>query len=69
MSHVFYGLLTTVLSQSEATPDPRPFSDGAHPPGHMDFAKEFLCSCTLGFIVLSTHMVLGSTPNIVKNVE
>lgn len=49
-SRVLYGLLTSVLSWSETTPDPRFFSYETRLRGHVYCAKEFLCSHALSFM-------------------
>lgn len=51
MSHVLHGLLTSILSQSETTWDPRTLNYRTHFHGYMYFSKEFLCTHALCFAV------------------
>lgn len=51
MSHVLHGLLTSILSQSETTWDPRTLNYRTHFHGYMYFSKEFLCTHALCFTV------------------
>lgn len=52
MLHVLYSLMTTMLSQSNITPDPKPLNHRTHLHGHMYFELSFdvsMSSCVLGF--------------------
>lgn len=51
MPPVGYGLLTSVLSQSETVLDSSPWSHGTQLCGHVNFVEEFLSSHSVCFTV------------------